>query len=55
MEARMTNPAMVLGAMEPFQALFKAVYADSSVGFIAEQAMKHLGEWANFSKGSSKV
>lgn len=25
MEARMTNPAMVLGAMEPFQALFKAV------------------------------
>ena len=27
MEARMTHPAMVLGAMEPFQALFKAVYA----------------------------
>ena len=27
MEARMKNPAMVLGAMEPFQALFKAVYA----------------------------
>jgi len=27
MEARMPNPAMVLGAMEPFQALFKAVYA----------------------------
>ena len=27
MEARMTNPAMVLGAMEPIQALFKAVYA----------------------------
>jgi len=27
MEARMTSPAMVLGAMEPFQALFKAVYA----------------------------
>jgi hypothetical protein len=27
MEARMTNPAMVLGAMKPFQALFKAVYA----------------------------
>ena len=26
MEARMPNPAMVLGAMEPFQALFKAVY-----------------------------
>src|SRR5215469_12634189 len=27
MEARMTNPAMVLGAMEPIQALFKAMYA----------------------------
>ena len=27
MEARMTNPAMVLGAMEPIQALFKSVYA----------------------------
>jgi AhpD family alkylhydroperoxidase len=27
MEARMKNPAMVLGAMEPFQALFKAVHA----------------------------
>ena len=26
MEVRMPNPAMVLGAMEPFQALFKAVY-----------------------------
>ena len=27
MEARMTNPAMVLGATEPIQALFKAIYA----------------------------
>jgi AhpD family alkylhydroperoxidase len=27
MEARMKNPAMVLGAMEPFQGLFKAIYA----------------------------
>ena|SRR5215469_3946220 len=27
MEARMKNPAMVLGAMEPFQAMFKALYA----------------------------
>jgi len=26
MEARMTNPAVVLDAMQPFQALFKAVY-----------------------------
>ena len=27
MQPRMANPAMVLGAMEPFQAMFKAVYA----------------------------
>jgi AhpD family alkylhydroperoxidase len=27
MQARMKNPAMVLGAMQPAQALFKAVYA----------------------------
>jgi len=27
MQARMKNPAMVLGAMEPFQALFRAVHA----------------------------
>ena len=26
MQARMKNPAMVLGAMEPFQALFKAIH-----------------------------
>jgi AhpD family alkylhydroperoxidase len=26
MQARMKNPAMVLGAMEPVQALFKAIY-----------------------------
>jgi hypothetical protein len=36
------------------EALFKAVYKDSEVGFIAEQAMKHAGEWGNFSKGSAK-
>lgn len=34
------------------EALFKAVYADTSIGFIAEQVGKHLGEWSNFSKGS---
>lgn len=27
MQARMKNPALVLGAMEPFQALFQAVHA----------------------------
>lgn len=34
------------------QDLFKAVYADHSVGFIADQVAKHLGEWGNFTKGS---
>ncbi len=35
------------------EALFMAVYSDSSVGFIAEQASKHLGEWGNFKKAST--
>ena len=35
------------------EALYKAVYADTSIGFIAEQVGKHLGDWANFSKGSA--
>jgi hypothetical protein len=35
------------------EALFKAVYADTSIGFIAEQAGRHLGEWGNFSKPST--
>ena len=34
--------------------LFKAVYADTSIGFIAEQVGKHLEDWANFSKPSTK-
>lgn len=29
-------------------ALFVAVYGDKSIGFIAEQAQAHLGEWSNF-------
>jgi hypothetical protein len=36
------------------EALFRAVYADASIGFIAEQVGKHIGEWGNFSKGSPK-
>lgn len=36
------------------EALFKAVYSDVSIGFIAEQVAKHLGDWANFTKGSTK-
>ena len=34
--------------------LFKAVYADNSVGFIAEQVGKHLGDWGNFTPASTK-
>ena len=30
------------------EALFKAVYSDTSIGFIAEQVNKHLSEWSNF-------
>lgn len=36
------------------EALHKAVYADNSIGFVAEQVGKHLGEWNNFTKGSPK-
>jgi len=35
-------------------ALFQAVYSDTSIGFVGEQAGKHLGDWANFTKGSAK-
>ena len=34
-------------------ALSKAVYADQSIGFIADQAAKFLGDWANFKKVST--
>jgi hypothetical protein len=36
-------------------ALFKAVYSDISIGFIAEQVGKHLGDWANFTKAAPKA
>lgn len=37
------------------EALFRAVYADNSIGFVAEQVGRHLGEWGNFSKGSTTI
>jgi len=37
------------------EALFKAVYADNSIGFIAEQAGKFLQEWSSFKKPSSVI
>ena len=34
-------------------ALFRAVYVDESIGFIAEQVNKYLGDWGNFTKAST--
>lgn len=34
-------------------ALSKAVYFDQSIGFIADQVAKFLGDWSNFKKGST--
>jgi len=36
------------------EALFKAVYADTSIGFIADQVNKHLGDWGNFTTRANK-
>lgn len=36
------------------EALAMAVYSDLSIGFIAEQVGKHLGDWSNFSTPSTK-
>lgn len=33
--------------------LFKAVYNDARIGFIAEQVQAHLGDWENFTPGSA--
>lgn len=33
---------------------FKACYLDTKIGFIAEQVNKELGDWSNFTKGSTK-
>ena len=35
--------------------LFKAVYADNSIGFIAEQFGKWLGDWNSFTTASTKT
>jgi len=32
--------------------MFKHAYLDSSIGFIAEQVQKAIGDWSNFTKGS---
>lgn len=35
--------------------MFKAAYMDHGIGFIADQVNKAVGDWANFTKGSSKT
>lgn len=35
--------------------MFKQAYLDASIGFIAEQVQKAIGDWANFTQGSSKT
>ena len=34
------------------RALFMAVYSDITIGFVADQAAKHIGDWANFTQKS---
>ena len=43
------------GATEPLagEDLFRAVYADPSLGFIARQVTKFLADWGNFKPGSA--
>lgn len=36
------------------ESLFKAIYSDTSVGFIAEQVVKYLSDWGNFTTASTK-
>lgn len=35
------------------EALSRAVYSDTSIGFIADQVAKFLGDWANFTTSST--
>lgn len=35
--------------------MFRAAYLDASIGFIAEQVNKAIGDWANFTKTSDKT
>ena len=35
--------------------MFKQSYLDPSIGFIAEQVNKAIGDWSNFTQGSSKT
>lgn len=41
------------GTINEGNALSMAIYADESIGFIADQVAKELNEWANFTKPST--
>lgn len=47
------SPNIRMGDLEG-DALIKALYSEPKLGYIAEQVGKFLGDWGNFSKGSSK-
>ena len=34
--------------------MHKALYADRTLGFIADQVNEHIGDWENFTGGSAK-
>jgi hypothetical protein len=33
--------------------LYKAIYSDITIGFVADQVAKFIGDWSNFSKASA--
>jgi len=33
--------------------LFRAIYSEPGLGFIKDQVQAHIGDWANFTKGSA--
>lgn len=35
--------------------MFKSAYLDPGIGFISEQINKAIGDWSNFTQGSSKT
>lgn len=38
---------------ESTEALSRAIYADSRIGFIRDKVNEHVGDWGNFSAGSA--
>lgn len=44
---------MEYGSITEMHAISIAVYSDESIGFIADQVNKELGDWSNFTKRST--